>query len=197
MLPAERQAKIMALLEANGSVSVHELSALLAVSEMTIHRDLQQLAQLGRLRKVRGGAVLVEEQDVVTAAASTADAHCPTCYHTGSAHTQVILHLRNGRHQRACCPHCGLMQIHNMGSQIQAALVTDFISGQVISAQTAVYVTQPDITICCTPSVVAFRRPADAQRFQKGFGGVMMTMPEATAYIFQAMDPNQAAVPEE
>ncbi|PJF37523.1 MAG: transcriptional regulator, partial [Phototrophicales bacterium] len=49
MLPAERQAKIMALLEANGSVSVHELSALLAVSEMTIHRDLQQLAQLGRL----------------------------------------------------------------------------------------------------------------------------------------------------
>ncbi|GAB4268262.1 MAG: DeoR/GlpR family DNA-binding transcription regulator [Candidatus Promineifilaceae bacterium] len=197
MLPAERQAKIITLLEAGGAVTVHELSALLAVSEMTIHRDLQQLAQLGKLRKVRGGAVLVQEPDVAAEAASAADAHCPTCYHMGSVHTQVILHLRDGRHQRACCPHCGLMHIYNMGSQIQAALVTDFISGQVISAQSATYVTHPDITICCTPSVVAFRRPADAQRFQKGFGGIIMTMPEATAYIFKAMDPNQATVPEE
>ncbi|HEY4460519.1 MAG TPA: DeoR family transcriptional regulator, partial [Pseudonocardiaceae bacterium] len=40
-----------------GRVSVAELADALGTSEMTIRRDLEELARLGVLRRVRGGAV--------------------------------------------------------------------------------------------------------------------------------------------
>ena len=43
----------------DGAVSVEELAAKLAVSGMTVRRDLTALEQAGDLRRVRGGAVPV------------------------------------------------------------------------------------------------------------------------------------------
>lgn len=57
MLASQRRARILADLARDGAVRVTELTERLGVSDMTIRRDLEQLAARGRLRKVHGGAV--------------------------------------------------------------------------------------------------------------------------------------------
>jgi DeoR/GlpR family transcriptional regulator of sugar metabolism len=57
MESAERLASIMGALRLKDSVSVAELAAEHGVSEMTIRRDLDELAQQGVARRVRGGAL--------------------------------------------------------------------------------------------------------------------------------------------
>jgi DeoR/GlpR family transcriptional regulator of sugar metabolism len=58
MLARQRQALILDELRRTGGVRVSELTELLGVSDMTIRRDLEQLATDGVLQKVHGGAVL-------------------------------------------------------------------------------------------------------------------------------------------
>jgi len=58
VLAAQRQRRIVDELRSRGAVRVSELTALLAVSEMTVRRDLDTLAAAGLLDKVHGGATL-------------------------------------------------------------------------------------------------------------------------------------------
>ncbi|GGL51138.1 DeoR/GlpR family DNA-binding transcription regulator [Planomonospora parontospora] len=57
MESTDRLRAIMTALRTSDSVSVAELALEHAVSEMTIRRDLDELAQQGVVRRVRGGAV--------------------------------------------------------------------------------------------------------------------------------------------
>jgi DeoR/GlpR family transcriptional regulator of sugar metabolism len=57
VLAAERKEEILARLGREGRVVVAELVAGLSVSEDTVRRDLQELAALGLLRRVHGGAL--------------------------------------------------------------------------------------------------------------------------------------------
>lgn len=56
MKPHERQPQIEAIIRREGEVSVEMLAARFDVSFETIRRDLGQLAGLGRIQKVHGGA---------------------------------------------------------------------------------------------------------------------------------------------
>ncbi|MGH8860350.1 MAG: DeoR/GlpR family DNA-binding transcription regulator [Jatrophihabitantaceae bacterium] len=58
MLAKQRQQRILAELHEHGWARVSELTALLGVSDMTIRRDLDQLASSGSVHKVHGGALL-------------------------------------------------------------------------------------------------------------------------------------------
>jgi DeoR/GlpR family transcriptional regulator of sugar metabolism len=58
MLAAQRHKLIVEELRREGAVRVSELTGLLAVSEMTVRRDLDALAAAGVLEKVHGGATL-------------------------------------------------------------------------------------------------------------------------------------------
>ncbi|HEY2041866.1 MAG TPA: DeoR/GlpR family DNA-binding transcription regulator [Jatrophihabitans sp.] len=58
MLARQRQARILDEVRRAGGVRVSELTTLLGVSDMTIRRDLDQLASDGAIQKVHGGAVL-------------------------------------------------------------------------------------------------------------------------------------------
>jgi DeoR/GlpR family transcriptional regulator of sugar metabolism len=57
MLKFERQQRILDLLGRGGAVAVSDLEQSLGVSAFTIRRDLDELAEAGRLHRVRGGAV--------------------------------------------------------------------------------------------------------------------------------------------
>jgi DeoR/GlpR family transcriptional regulator of sugar metabolism len=61
-LPAKRQDEVYRLLKERRFASIKELADLLGVSEMTIRRDLRFLEQKGLVRRIFGGAQLVEEQ---------------------------------------------------------------------------------------------------------------------------------------
>lgn len=58
MLPDRRRREILDRVRAAGAVRVAELVADLGVSDMTVRRDLNRLAQEGELQKVHGGAKL-------------------------------------------------------------------------------------------------------------------------------------------
>ena len=57
LLKDERQARILDLLAGSGRVVAAELEGALGVSAYTVRRDLDELAQAGRLQRVHGGAL--------------------------------------------------------------------------------------------------------------------------------------------
>ena len=61
-LAAQRQAAIVERVQAHGGVRVRELVRELRVSDMTIRRDLEVLAERGLVQKVHGGAAAVSSQ---------------------------------------------------------------------------------------------------------------------------------------
>jgi hypothetical protein len=178
MLPAERRQHILNTLANQGSVQIDAISRDLGVSTMTVHRDLDQLERAGQLRKVRGGAIPV-------AGSKDQDVSCVTCQGPSQERLRVILLHQNGQRQRACCPHCGLIAMATNSGNLTGALVTDFLYGHMVSAQEASYLVAPEITLCCTPTILAFETPVDAQCFQAGFGGQLMSLQSALQYLLQ------------
>ena len=66
MLTQERYQMILQLLSERDAVTVAELSSLLDISESTIRRDLNNLADMGKLNKVFGGATAIRTNSGVT-----------------------------------------------------------------------------------------------------------------------------------
>lgn len=179
MIANHRQQFILDALASQGSVRIDDLASALDVSAMTVHRDLDQLASAGRLRKVRGGAVPAEPVEM--------DELCLACYGTLSPRTQMVLHWADGSQRRACCPHCGLMALSRGLEEVTSFLVTDFLFGRSVNGRTAAYVAESSISLCCTPTILAFEDAHDAQRFQAGFGGQLFDLDGALAYVRATM----------
>jgi hypothetical protein len=179
MLQNDRHRQILTILAEQSSVQIAELCRLFDVSEMTVHRDLNQLEAQGRLRKVRGGAVL--------AASTDPDAACCFCLIAHPSSRPMVLHLDDGTHRQTCCAHCGLMALFEPDVSVSSALVTDFLYGRTVNCRTAVYVVAPVIRLCCTPTVLAFERRDEAERFRKGFGGQVLDLEEAMDFLRHEM----------
>jgi DeoR family transcriptional regulator, fructose operon transcriptional repressor len=58
-LPAQRQSELVKLLEIKGQMSVSDISEYFSVSEDTVRRDLDALAERGALTRTHGGAVTI------------------------------------------------------------------------------------------------------------------------------------------
>ena len=71
MLTEQRYQLILELLEKQKSITVTEVKELLDTSESTVRRDITALDKAGKLTKVFGGAIALEEQSRVTAAEPT------------------------------------------------------------------------------------------------------------------------------
>lgn len=61
-LAALRRQRLSLIVEARRAVRLEELSTALGVSQATVRRDLDELATEGRLRRVHGGAVAIDER---------------------------------------------------------------------------------------------------------------------------------------
>ncbi|WP_345385706.1 DeoR family transcriptional regulator [Nonomuraea salmonea] len=66
-LPDERRNRLVDLLRRRGIMRVHDLATELAVSAITIRRDITLLAEEGVIRRVRGGATLTEPPEPASA----------------------------------------------------------------------------------------------------------------------------------
>ena len=63
VIPAERRKRILVRLREHGSVRVSVLSSELAVSDVTIRRDLAQLESEGILERTHGGGIITHRMD--------------------------------------------------------------------------------------------------------------------------------------
>ena len=64
MFPHERREKIIETLRKVGQINVLKDAKLFEISSSTLHRDLAELEKQGHLKKLRGGAVLVDSAQI-------------------------------------------------------------------------------------------------------------------------------------
>jgi hypothetical protein len=171
-----RQQKILDCLNEEETCTIQELAELLSVSAMTIHRDLDKLADQGKVVKVHGGAMLRPDPSV-----ESASSVCLMCKQGVREQLAFVLQFDDDGQKQACCPHCGLMMLNMQNPTLM--LATDFLHGNKVNALQATYLIRPDLKTCCSPAVVAFASLDDAQRFQQGFGGEMMNFSEAKSFL--------------
>ncbi len=174
----DRETRILEYLKSNGSASIQELVDEFGVSNMTIHRDLNKLADAGLIVKKHGGAVLPGSPRSM----DDRDNSCAMCGKALSARSLFIVKLENGEEQRACCCHCGLMIQGQSGSGWQS-LTTDFLYGHMVSANQAVYLLGSEVNICCVPSILSFGSRQDAEKFQKAFGGDLVNQEQVLSHL--------------
>lgn len=66
MLKTERQRSILAMCDRYGTITVKFIQEVLNVSDMTIRRDLEELAQKKQLLRVHGGAQKIDYLEMST-----------------------------------------------------------------------------------------------------------------------------------
>lgn len=172
-----REKRLLEYLQSNESASIQELAEALGVSNMTVHRDLNRLAETGQVRKKHGGATLHRE-----IAGKRASSSCDMCGKTVSQRTIFTVKFKHGEMKTACCAHCGLM-LHSNEKDAWQSLTADFLYGHMISAEQAYYLIGSQVNVCCVPSLLSFGSKEDAQKFQRGFGGKVAKLREAVQYL--------------
>ncbi len=182
MLAIERRDLILKKLRETGRVQVSELSKTLGVSRMTVHRDLDALADEGFIDKVFGGAVLAVEHRQIPQTGT-----CAVCGRPINIHTRVVLNTQVGEDIETCCPHCALLLLEAR-NDIVSGLAVDFIHGKMINIKTATFLVDPDVTVCCTPAVLCFADDKEAKRFQIGFHGELAPLRSAQKLTAKHMD---------
>lgn len=60
MIPSQRRKEMLDFIAKHGTATIKELGVKFQVSEMTIHRDLNNLEATGQIRKTYGGVVITE-----------------------------------------------------------------------------------------------------------------------------------------
>lgn len=173
-LPTARQDLILSWLNETPSLSIEELVSRLGVSIMTVHRDLDHLVRSGQVEKVHGGVMRAEARPRHTRALQL----CRMCDAPISERTQVIIQPAQSEPLYACCPHCGLLLLAD-SIQPVSILAKDFIYGRMVNARTASFLVNSSVTLCCQPNYLCFACEQDAQSFQMGFGGQLMTFEDA------------------
>lgn len=111
MIPADRQSRILELIEEQRVVRVTDLSGMFGVTELTIRRDLDALEEQGYLDRTHGGAILrhrmriepyysekhqknQDEKNLIGRAVNDCiDDGDTVMVNTGSTTTQVLRHL--------------------------------------------------------------------------------------------------------
>lgn len=181
LTPSARQRHILELLSARQSLTISELVAELGVSAMTIHRDLNRLADGGQLLKTRGGAAQPSRGNNAVVSGP-----CAMCNRLVPERSAVVMQSQQRGRVTACCPHCGLALFEHDASA-SFMLVTDFLNGQMVSANDACYLLGSDVSSCCTPGILAFACRTDAERFKRGFGGEIMSLVQVRRFLRDGM----------
>jgi hypothetical protein len=176
----DRENQILEYLRDNGSASIQQLAETFGVSSMTIHRDLNKLAESRQIQKKHGGAVLAGS------VGEEKSAYCAICGKPVSERTVFIVKFENGEEKRACCAHCGLM-LQSRTQSVWQTMTADYLYGHMISAGQAYYLIGSEVNICCVPSVLTFGSKQDAEKFQKGFGGQLLGMNDTVHYLDEMM----------
>lgn len=185
MLPIERQRRIKELIQHNENMKISELSKLLSVSEMTIHRDIKPLIAEGLLVKTFGGITCIQQQKKQQLTSHT----CIFCNSSVHERTVYRLILSDQKVEQACCAHCGLLRHRQQRSDVVQAISYDFLTQTTISAPLASYVLDTSLDIgCCQPQVLMFEWEEHADQFVKGFGGNVYSFNEAIEIVFNKMN---------
>ena len=175
----DRQQQILEVLHTQPSISIEEIKEHFAVSTATAYRDVQVLISAEVAVKTNHGLKLAPPPEP-----SQKD-KCFFCNGPTNERTAFIIQMQDGNQRSACCPHCGLMALHQSG--VLSAMSCDFIYGRMVNARQATFVLGSAVNLCCEPSVLCFGSEEEAQRFQQGFGGSVYSLESALTHLEELM----------
>jgi len=171
-----RQERILEWLQTHGTISVGEIGSQFGVSAATAYRDAQALVKSGLALKTSGGV-----KRLPPATGAVAEGKCFQCGAPVNGRAPFVIQLQDGSQRRACCPHCGLLALSN--PKVAMALASDYLFGRMVNVRQATFLFGSSVDLCCAPSVLCFASETDARRFQRGFGGRLYTLEQATAQL--------------
>ena len=125
------------------------------------------------------------------------EAFCGFCLRPIHANARVIAEI-NGRRKVVCCARCAMSQAYQEKKPVRLIEVTDFASGKKLDPQRAYFVDGSRKVLCshdaprfdetkhvepmtfdrCSPGAYAFARRADAEKFVKENGGIVLQLQE-------------------
>lgn len=175
--PDLRRSRILEWLADRQTLTIDDLAERLSVSTMTVHRDLDWLAERRRVVKVHGAARLADEHPT-----ARSGPRCDLCERAIPYRTAFRIRTADGQTLHACCAHCGLLLL-NEHADAASALARDFLYGRMVNVRQAAYLIDSSVSACCVPSVLCFATEDDARRFETGFGGQTKTFDEALGHL--------------
>ncbi len=178
----DRQQQLFEWLQAQPkrTASIEAIEAQFGISSATAYREARALVQTSQAHRTRGGIKLGPPTDPPPAAGQCA--FCGGVVHERAA---FVIQQRDGTQRSACCPHCGLLALGQ--GDVLAALAADFLYGRMVNTRHAYFLLGSKVDLCCKPSVLCFATQEDARRFQRGFGGQVLTLEQALTRLREAM----------
>lgn len=94
-------------------------------------------------------------------------------------HTKYIVTTTDGKEFQTCGVQCGLILHLRLREKFKLATATDLLSNRSFDAQKGFYVYKSTVITDMAPGFISFATRANAEKFQKGFGGKVVTYQEA------------------
>ena len=173
MRGTDRRKELLQWLVLERNPSLQQIVLRFGVSKMTVHRDLEMLEQRKALKRIHGGAVLMERREERLLRPVSGQGTCVLCARPISHHLLYRITLKNGEQRVACCSRCGVSAHLMLDDQVASALTADFLTGKSHPAQESTFVLGSSAGPCCKPSVLSFEDAEMALKFKTSFGGTL------------------------
>jgi DeoR family transcriptional regulator, copper-sensing transcriptional repressor len=175
ILREERQDKIVELIKEKRNLKITEISQILNVSDMTVHRDIKPLLDEGFIMKTFGGITLVREEPGKAQNMN----ECNMCHCQINPRFAFKLILKEDKIEDTCCAHCGIIRHFQLGEKVVQSLSYDFLIGTTVSSYLAWFVFDSSIKVgCCMPQILTFGNKEYADKFVQAFGGEVLDFQE-------------------
>ena len=94
-------------------------------------------------------------------------------------HTKYVVTTKEGEEFFTCGVQCGLTLHLRLKEKFKSATATDLLSNRSVDAQKAFFIYKSTVITDMAPGFIAFATKTNAEKFQKGFGGQVVSYQEA------------------
>ena len=94
-------------------------------------------------------------------------------------HTKYVVRTTEGEEFLTCGVQCGLTLHLRLKEKFKSAMATDLLSNRSFDVQKGFFVYKSTVITDMAPGFISFVIRANAEKFQKGFGGKVVTYQEA------------------
>jgi hypothetical protein len=94
-------------------------------------------------------------------------------------HTKYVVRTTEGEEFFTCGVQCGLTLHLRLKEKFKSAMATDLLSNRSVDAQKAFFIYKSTVITDMAPGFIAFATKTNAEKFQKGFGGQVVSYQEA------------------
>ena len=95
------------------------------------------------------------------------------------SHTRYVVTTTGGEELITCGVQCGLTLHLRLKEKFKSATATDLLNNRSFDAQKGFYVYKSTVITDMAPGFISFLNRVNAEKFQKGFGGKVVTYQEA------------------